>query len=236
MILTPRLKLQMPEVSTDNMSDGDNVLSYNYDLIDLNAHCRVVNALVDITDPFDGQHAHVLSTGINYIRKNGVWALFAEPVSAGGTGSKGTNQTTARTTIPGAETELMQITFTPETGKRYLIKGSASIGISAGSSFASCILKMRWATGTDVTTAGTLLSSTAINFFYTDGTDSTGTSSDYSLVVYDEIFPNNTTQLSVGLYIENTSGSSNVYSNPNGMGSGAGFVTYSNISAYDWGS
>lgn len=236
MIETARLKLQIPEVSTDNMSDGDNVLSANYDLIDLNAHCRVVTNLVDVINPFNGQHVHVLSTGINYIRKNNVWALFAEPVSGGGSGSKGTNQITARATIsPGSEVKITQVTFTPVAGTRYLIRGSVNVGLDSTSfSYTLAAIKLRWATGTNVTTAGTLLSSSELTLVTEDFT-SNGTAADFGTIVLDEIYPNNTTELSVGLFIAADSAGGAAYASPNGMGSGAGFVTYCNLSIYDWG-
>lgn len=238
MILTDRLKLQMPEVTTDNMFDGDNVLSHNYDLIDLNAHCRVIDALVDVTDPFDGQHVHVLGTGINYIRKDGEWALFAEPVSGGGSGNKGSVQLTTKTavTVPN-EVKLVQITFTPEVAKRYLIKASINMGLNSADGPISVVrAKMRWATGTNVTTAGTVITTSQFGLLSTDFGTPGGSPGDFSTVLFDEIFPNNTTQLSVGLFLENTTaGGTELFVSPDAMGSGAGFVTYSNLSAYDWG-
>jgi hypothetical protein len=235
MLLSTRLNLQLPE-ATDGMFEGDDVLSHNYDLIDYNAHCVVVDNKEDVLAPFDGMHIHTLSDGLNFIRKSGEWKAFAETPEGGGSGSMGTNGTTARQTVTNTNTEIkiMQITFTPEVAKRYLIKASVTIGSGSGS-YNFCELRLRWAAGTNVTTAGTLIAAqqSVMNssFAYNDGNPV-----DRSEIFFDEIFPNNTTQLSVGLFAYGWNfGIGDSYINPTAMGTGAGFVTYSNISAYDWG-
>lgn len=233
--LSSRLKLELPNSLTDSMSLGDDILSSNYDIIDLNAHCRIVDELVDIINPYEGQHVHVNSDSTNYIRRDNEWTTFTTPPSTGGTGLIDRSSFTAKVTINNTvETRISQITFTPVAGIRYLIKASLSIGRSLSNSL-NGLIRLRSATGTNVTTSGTLLIGRNFNIFSDLSVDvDTGTSGDISLSVFTEIFPNNTTELSVGLFIANTSGSDPLISNPISMNSGT--VTYSSFSVTNWGS
>lgn len=125
-VLSPRLLLTEPD-ENQFMLNGDNILAANYDIIDLNAHQRIVATTAAVATPYEGQSIYATTPAENYVRKYGAWVKTngAPPGFSGGPrgfSAKAGNDLYVFFTTSGSDVLFYSATFTVENGRRYLIE------------------------------------------------------------------------------------------------------------------
>lgn len=212
--LSSRLGLTIPEVS-DSMTTGDNMLSDNYDNIDLNCNCRSVANLAAVTAPFNGQHVRSTADSANFFRKNGVW-VNSNTVPASSTPYMGSTDTTTATSFTTTEIKLYQFTFNAVVARKYLVHVNVDYH-TTGTGANQITQRVRYAAGATVGTSDTLLISKIFYIYVANG----------AICTTFEFFPNASAQYTLGVFALRTSGA--------GTFNASNDSTDSNITVMDWG-
>lgn len=193
---TPRLGLVKPDV-TELMRIGDLILNANDKKIDdaMGANVVATDAAVPV-GPFQGQLDFATTPNEFHVYTGTRWGFLAKDTEAWGLENHGFSSTEVILAV-GVETKIIQVTC-PNiiAGRKYLIVASFFKEHDGASGTVN--YRLRFASGTTVTTAGTLIEQYDVNGLNTGGT--LGTQVD--LCAYTGSI--GTGQVTVGLFCNNT--------------------------------
>lgn len=163
---TSRVKLRQPQRgNAGDPNDPVNVTidwNNNADVMDDGIGAPSYTSATHSATPFDGKCEYETDTGLLAVWDASAvsWIKYAVD---GSQGNKGTNtvgvDSADFTSASGESGPLLPVTFTSEVGVRYWYEFYLYLEQSAGSVPANCTLRVRFAAGASVTTAGTQIGS-----------------------------------------------------------------------------
>lgn len=155
---TSRLALTKPDVS-DMMNIGDNILSRNYTILDGAVGAPTFTSGTRPSSPWAGRVIFESDTGNVMFWNGSAWAYWGNTASARQFVSS--QDPGNASSIANTETLLGSSTFTATQNRRYRIEG-ITYGEHTGAINGAYLVRLRWASGSSVTTAGTLLRETYV--------------------------------------------------------------------------
>lgn len=163
---SPRLGFTLPS-STDSMAIGDLVLASNYKRIDDTIGITPVTSGTRPGSPFQGQTIYETDTTKYMMWSGTAWVPFAVLGNGkleGYASSNTASNHTAESMVAG-----MSVTFNAVAGRTYAIIWSVDWAPTAGANM-DVTVRLRYALGPTVTTAGTLLFSSRSQLFSNSAT------------------------------------------------------------------
>lgn len=202
---TSRLGLRKPDPTDPEsvITDVDN----NLQLIDDKINANIFTSSTRPVTPHHGQTIYESDTHLLAIYLTGTgWVYIGGQAYARGKRAVITSDVDSSSTSTSEIGPFISVTFTAESGRRYWVETAFCVGFSSGS-LTGCAShpKVRWASGTSVTTAGTQIGADILaNVCF-------GQNSTQDFFQIYEFVPNINGNVTVGLFMLGVNSSASVF-------------------------
>lgn len=214
---TPRVKLRLPGrgAGVDSNDPVNIVLDWNnsMDTLDDAVGFPGYTSTTHSLNPFDGKCEYETDTDLLAVWDASTLKWIKYPGDNQSMGLRGSGTVSAAsagfTTASGEQPTGLQASFTCVASRRYWVEWFTYVEQSAGTSPSSSALRLRYAAGASVTTAGTLIGGETV----ANTTHGVAKEDDFHKIY--EVVPNINGQVTIGLFIIVTSAGDTVKINGN---------------------